>query len=308
MTAVQGERANGGTGAPSGSGPRPDGSGARPRTGRNYALMLTAASSTQTGAAFGAHAFPAIGAAGVVAVRQLVAAVVLLGIARPNPLRLSRSQWAPVLAQAAVFAMMNLSLYAAVDRIGLALAVTLEFLGPLALALIGSRTRRDLLIAITVGVAVYVLVLPGPSSDYLGIGLGLFAAGCWMSYILLNRVLGRRLPGVQGTALATSVSALGYLPVLVHLVLSGRMTGSALGFAVLAGLLASAVPYALDLVVLRRVTPRAFGIAMSAHPVAAAIAGVVVLREFLSLHEIVGIVMIVVANVITASTRSLTDS
>lgn len=270
---------------------------------RDVALMLTAAGSTQTGAALGARAFDTIGPAGVVAVRQLVAAAVLLPLARPDVRHLRWAQWWPILLLTTVFAVMNLSVYAAIDQIGLALAVTLEFLGPLAVALGNSRTARDLVTAIAAGVGVYVLVLPGPTSDYPGVGLGLFAACCWAAYILLNRVVGARMPGVQGTALATSISALGYLPVLVVLARSGRLTPVALGFAMAAGALASAVPYALDLIVLRTVSPQVFGVAMSAHPVMAAIAGMVVLGQVLSWHEWLGIAVIVAANVVTVTGR-----
>jgi inner membrane transporter RhtA len=154
---------------------------------------------------------------------------------------------------AAVFAATNLAVYTTVDRIGLALAITLEFLGPLSVALLASRTRRDLLTAIATAGGVYVLVLPGPSSDLLGLGIGLFSAGCWAGYILLNRLVGARLPGLQGTALATTISATGYLPVLAVLAASGRLTPKALGYAIAAGTLASIVPYSLDLIVLRNV-------------------------------------------------------
>jgi inner membrane transporter RhtA len=136
--------------------------------------MLAGAAGSQTGAAVGAHAFPAIGPAGVVAVRQLVAAVVLLSVARPPLRRLTSWQWRPCLVLAAVFATMNLSLYSAIERVGLGLAVTLEFLGPLTVALIGSRGLRDLAFALMAAIGVYVLVLPGPSSDFVG-----SRWGCW---------------------------------------------------------------------------------------------------------------------------------
>ena len=113
--------------------------GGRPTRLRDVALMLATAGSTQTGAALGAHAFPLIGPSGVVAIRQLVAAAVLLPLGRPAVRSMGRAQWGPVLALAAVFAVMNLAVYTAIDRIGLALAITLEFLGPLAVALAGSR-------------------------------------------------------------------------------------------------------------------------------------------------------------------------
>jgi len=201
-----------------------------------------------------------------------------------------------VLLLAAVFGCMNLALYTAIDRLGLGLAVTLEFLGPLGVALAGSRSRRDLLIAATAAAGVYVLVLPGPSSDYLGIGAGMLAGACWAAYILLNRVAGARLPGLQAPAVATGLCALAYLPVLVVVAVGGRLTGEAAGYAVAAGVLASVVPYAADLIALRFVPARFFGVFMSVHPVLAALVGTVLLGQVLVLHEWAGIAVVVAAN------------
>ena len=110
--------------------------------------------------------------------------------------------------------------------------------------------------------------------------------------------MGTRLTGLQGPALATSISAAGYLPVLAVLVASGRLTPAALGYAVAAGLLASIVPYAIDLIVLRSVSTQVFGVVMSAHPVLAAVAGLVILQQALAWHEWVGIVVLVAANLV----------
>jgi len=260
------------------------------------ATMLGSGASSQAGAAVGAHAFSTIGPAGVVAVRQFVAVAVLLPVARPRFRRFSWAQWWPILSLGVVFATMNLSLYAAIDRVGLALAVTLEFLGPLAVALAGSRTRLDLVCALAAGGGVYVLVRPGPTSDYLGVGLGLLAAACWAAYILLNRVAGARLPGLQAPAAATAVSALLYLPIAVVLLAQGRLHGDGIWYAVGAGILSSVVPYAADLIALRRVPARFFGVFMSVHPVLAALAGLVLLGQVLHLHEWLGIVIVVSAN------------
>lgn len=281
--------------------PRADAPAAAPDTGGpsvvgSAGLMLTSAASVQVGAALGARAFPMIGPSGVVGIRQLVAACVLLPVARPPLRRMTWAQWWPVLLFALVIATMNLALYSAIERVGLALAITLEFLGPLALALVGSRSVRDLGLAVVAGVGVYVLVLPGPSSDWLGIGLALYAACCWIGYILLNRIGGQRLPGVQAPAAATGIVALLYLPVVVWLVVQGRLTPLALAYAVAAGLLSSAMPFALDLIVLRRVTPRFFSLFQSAHPVFAALAGLVVLGQVLAVHEWIGILVVVTVN------------
>ncbi|MBB3675119.1 inner membrane transporter RhtA [Modestobacter versicolor] len=269
---------------------------AEPRPLRGVTTMLGSALSNQVGAAVGAHAFGAIGPPGVVAVRQVVAAAVLLPVARPPLRRMTWPQWWPVLLLAVVFGCMNLALYTAIDRIGLGLAVTLEFLGPLGVALAASRSRRDLLIAAAVAAGVYVLVLPGPSSDGWGIAVGMAGGACWAAYIVLNRVAGARLPGVQAPAVAAGLCALAYAPVLVLLAVQGRLTAAALGFSVVAGVLSSVVPYAADLTALRYVPPRSFGVFMSVHPVLAAVVGLVLLGQVLDLHEWVGIAVVVLAN------------
>jgi inner membrane transporter RhtA len=264
------------------------------RTG--VVTMLAGAAGSQTGAALGAHAFAAIGPAGVVAIRQLVAAAVLVPVARPPLRRFTWAQWWPVLLLALVFGVMNLSLYTAVDRVGLGLAVTLEFLGPLAVGLAGSRTRADLLCGLLAGAGVYVLVLPGPAGDYLGVGLGLLAAGCWAAYILLNRLAGKRIPGLAAPAAATLLSALAYLPVAAFLLAGGRLDARSLLYAIGAGVLSSVLPYAADLVALRRVPAPFFGVFMSIHPVLAALAGLLLLDQSLTPHEWLGIATIVTAN------------
>lgn len=273
------------------------------RVATGVATMVGSAASSQMGAAVGAHAFPAIGPAGVVAVRQLVAAAVLLPVARPDVRRMSWPQWWPTLLLGLSFAGMNLGLYIAIDRIGLGLAVTLEVLGPLAVALLGSRTRRDLWCALVALTGVYVLVLPGPSSDYLGIGLGLVAAGCWAAYILLNRLLGARLPGLQGPALGTSVSALLYLPVAVTILAHGRWDGRTLAYAAAAGVFSSVIPYAADFIALRRIPAPFFGLFMSVHPVMAALAGWLLLGQVLDGHEWAGMAVVIGANAVALTPR-----
>ncbi|HYG73061.1 MAG TPA: EamA family transporter [Actinomycetota bacterium] len=211
-------------------------------------------------------------------------------------------QWWPTLLLAVVFATMNLTLYIAIDRIGLGLAVTLEFLGPLSVALASSRSRVHLVAALSAAAGVYVLVLPGPSSDYLGIGLALIAAGCWAAYILLNRTVGARLPGLEAPAVATSLSALLYLPVVVMLIVQGRLDRLPLMYAITAGVLSSVVPYAADLTVLRHVPARLFGTFMSTYPVWAALAGLLLLDQVPAIHVWIGIAAIALSNVVAVVT------
>ncbi|MBB4684248.1 EamA family transporter [Amycolatopsis jiangsuensis] len=267
------------------------------------AMLLGGALSNQLGAATAALAFPVLGPAGVVAVRQWVAAAVLLAAGRPRLRTFTAAQWRPVLGLAAVFATMNLALYAAIDRIGLGLAMTLEFLGPLAIALAGSRRRVDLACALAAAAAVGVLTRPEPSTDYAGIAMALLAAGCWACYILLNRTVGRRLPGVQGSAAAAGASGLVYLPVGVFAFLHHPPSAGALVAALTAGVLSSAVPFLVDLLALRRVPARLFGAFMSVQPVLAALVGLVVLDQRLDAVAWVAVGVIVAANAVAVLRR-----
>ncbi len=285
------------------AGAQPSRAGFRGRGGLpvSIATMLFSGTSSQVGAAVGAHAFGAIGPAGVVAVRQLVAACVLLPVARPPMHRFTWRQWWPTLALGVVFAVMNLGLYTAIDRIGLGLAVTLEFLGPLSVALARSRTRVDAFCAVFAGSGVVVLVAPGPSSDYFGIGMGLVGAVCWAAYILLNAEVGARLPGLQAPAAASTVAVLLSSPVLIFLIAQQRFTGPALLAAIGAGIGSSVVPYACDLMMLRRVPAQFFGVFMSVNPVLASLVGIVLLGELLNAREWLGVAMVIAANVVTTT-------
>lgn len=269
----------------------------------DVALLIGSGTSNQVGAAIGALAFPVIGPAGVVAVRQWVAGIVLLAVGRPRLRSFTREQWWPVLLLALVYVTMNLSLYTAVSRIGLGLGVTLEFLGPLTVALLTSRRRLDVACAVVAAVGVVVLTRPRPTTDYTGIGLALLAATCWASYILLNRTIGRRLAGAEGTAAAAGLSGLIFLPIGVGAFLLHPPTALALLRAGSAGILCSVIPFLVDLFVLRRIPANAFGILMSINPVLAAGAGVVILGQPLHWPEWLGIAAIVAANTVSARRR-----
>jgi len=262
------------------------------------ALMTGSALSVQLGAATAALAFPVLGPAGVVAIRQWVAGAVLLSAVRPRFRSFTRRQWRPVLALALIFATMNLSLYMAIDTIGLGLAVTLEFLGPLSVALLASRRVTDLGCALIAAAGVVVLARPQPTTDYAGILLALLAAACWAAYIMVNRVMGGRLPGSQGPAAAAALSALMYVPVGIWALVSHPVTTAALGRAASAGVLCSAIPMVADLLALRRVAARFYGVFMSVNPVFAALTGLVVLGQSLQPADWLAIAAIVTANAV----------
>lgn len=269
------------------------------RQGRGFSLIVASALSTQSGAAVGSFAFGTLGPLGVVAIRQMAAALVLCAIARPKLRSFSGAQWRAVALLAFFFAVMNAALYTAIDRVGLGTAVTIEFLGPLAVAAWSSRRGRDY---VGVGLAmlgVVMLIQPSPTTDFVGIGVALVAAVCWAGYILTNREVGRLVEGVQGTAAATILSSLGMLPVLVAIIWHVQPPPEAYVFACVAGLLATAIPYAFDLVVLRHVSPLIFGVGMSLHPLFGGIIGLLLLNQQLPLVSWGGILLVVLSNGLT---------
>lgn len=259
--------------------------------------MLTSSASNQTGAALGAMAFPTIGTVGVVAIRQFVTVLILAPTVRPRLRGLRMDQWLPILGLAAVFSVMNLSLYGAVDRIGLGLAVTLEFLGPLTVAIVGSRRLLDMACAIAAGAGVVVLTNPGPTTDFVGVGLALLAATCWATYVLLNRTVGQRLPGLHGTAAASIVTAIAWTPIAIAWFATHVPTTAAVVLAGACGVMSSIAPYVADLLALRRVTAHMFGTFTSVNPVWAALAGWLLLGQALAMNEWMGIGLIVISNV-----------
>lgn len=270
------------------------------------ATMLGTATSNQLGAAIGSLAFPAIGPAGVVAMRQWVAALVLLPVVRPRFRSYTWRQWWPMLLLAVSFGSMNLALYTAVERLGLGLAVTLEFLGPLALALIATRSRIGAGCAVIAAAGVVLLADPRPSTDWIGIACGLIAAASWAAYILLNRLVGARVPGMQGTSVALTCSAVMFIPVGVVVFVRNPPTVEVILLGLAAGILASAIPYAADLITLRRIPTHLFGVLTSVHPLMAAIIGLVVLGQRLAWNEWLGMGVIVVANAVVVGVASRT--
>ena len=183
--------------------------------------------------------------------------------------------------------------------------MTLEFLGPLTVALASGliatptgmrRTGHPRLRCARRGRR-RGAARPQPTTDYLGIGLGLFAATCWASYILLNRTVGERLTGIEGTAAGGAVSALVYVPIGAVALIAHPPTAAALACGATAGVLASVVPFVADVLALRRVPTHFFGIFMSVNPVFAAAIGAAVLAELLGTLEWIAIGLIVAANV-----------
>jgi inner membrane transporter RhtA len=292
------------TGAAPGTAGRAEHAASREDWAVGIGLMTGSAAAAQVGAAVAAQAFPVLGPVGVVAIRQWVAAGVMLATIRPKIAQFTARQWRPVLLLALVFMVMNTSLYIAIQRIGLGLAVTLEFLGPLSVALLASRRAVDYGCAVLAGAAAVVLARPQPSTDYLGIGLAVLAAAGWAGYITVNRVIGQRFADTQGAAVAIGISALLYLPAGIIMMASHPVTLVAVARAATAGVLCTIVPMVCDVRALRRIPARFYGVFMSVNPVLAALIGLAVLGQALSLIEWLAIAAIVTANAVSIAARS----
>jgi inner membrane transporter RhtA len=265
-------------------------------------LVLAAASSLQVGAAFAVTLFDDLGPAGAAFLRLAFAAVVLWAIWRPR----MRSQPPRDLRVAAAFGvalgLMNWSIYESIDRIPLGVAVTIEFAGPLLVAVIGSRRPLDGLWIALAAAGILLLADPGGGSiDALGVLFALTAAACWMAYIYLSKRTGLLFPGGSGLALAMVVGALVVLPAGVIQGGGSFAEPGLLGSALVVALASSVLPYSLELEALRRLPEAVFGVLMSLEPAVAALAGLVVLGQDLGARELVAIGMVVVASAGAAS-------
>jgi len=261
--------------------------------------------SVQVGAAFAKQLFGFAGAAGTVALRLFFAAVVLMLLWRPSP-RLGTRVLPVVLAYGIVLAVMNICFYQAIARIPLGIAVTVEFLGPLSIALLGSRRWVDGLWALLAAAGVLLLAEPTGQVSLVGIAFALAAAACWAGYILLSAALGSRTSDGAGLAMAMGIAALIAVPVGVADAGLSMLQPAVLLIGLCVALLSSVIPYSLELEALRRIPPRVFGILMSLEPAVAALAGLAVLGEALRPAQWLAVCCVVAAS--AGATRSRASS
>ncbi|MWJ23900.1 EamA family transporter [Clavibacter michiganensis subsp. michiganensis] len=264
--------------------------------------------SVSLGSSLAGLVIPAVGPVLVVAARQIMMAALVLPVARPRIHRMTRAQLVPAVMLGLALSLMNLSYYAAVDRLGLGIAATIEFLGPLSIALLASRRLLDAACALVAAAGVVVLTGLEGRIELFGLVCGATAAVTWAGYIVFTRRVAERLPGFQGIAVASIVSLVVLVPWALLTLDVGALDGRILGLLVAIGLLSSAVPYSLDTVILRRITPRLFAVLTSLSPVVAAILGVIVLGETLSPVQLGAIVVVCVAAGVAIATRAPTPA
>ncbi|MEU5401149.1 EamA family transporter [Streptomyces sp. NPDC005963] len=261
-------------------------------------LVVAGALSVQFGAAVAVLLMPEAGAFGVVTLRLVLAALVLMIICRPRLRGHSRADWGTVVAFGSAMAGMNILFYQSIDRIPLGAAVTLEVLGPLALSVIVSRRAINFVWA---GLAlVGVVLLSGGGFDRLdpvGALLAVAAGGMWAAYIVFSARTGRRFPQADGLALALAFGALLSLPFGLVEAGSKLIEPSILLMGLGVALLSSVLPYTLELLALRRLPAPTFAVMMSLEPAVAATAGFLVLNQALAVTDALAISLVIVASI-----------
>ena len=269
-------------------------------------LVGAGAVSVQFGAAYATHLFGRVGPAGAVTLRLVGAAVLLVLATRVLPSSAgpaTRRDRAVVVACGRVLAGMTRAFYEAIARIPLGVAVTIEFSGPLCLALVASRRWSDGIWAAAAGTAVALLASGiGRKLDGGGVAFAVGAGALWVAYILLSKETGQRFESVTGLAWAMVVGGVAVLPLGIDDGGGRLLHPSVLGLGLVVAVMSSVIPYTLELLALRRVTPRAFGVMMSIDPALATTAGFVVLGQRLDAREWVALALVVLANLGNAFT------
>lgn len=268
--------------------------------------VLGAVVSVQGGAALAKHLFPVLGPTGTVGLRIGLSALVLLLAFRPPLRKLTAEQWRAIVPYGVVLGGMNLVFYLALSRIPLGLAVTLEFVGPLGVALFGSRRLIDLfwVVLAATGIALIAPIVPitpitphgGGSVDPLGVLFALGAGAFWAAYILLGGRVSRLMPGGAAVAAGMLVAAAVVLPISVATGGFARLTAGRVLAGLGVALLSSAIPYTLEMRALHALPARTFGILMSLEPAFAALAGWIFLGEILSPAQWLAVALVMAAS------------
>jgi inner membrane transporter RhtA len=277
----------------------------RGAAGLAIALLIAAMCCFQAGASLAKGLFPLVGAAGTTALRTGLASILLVAVWRPWRMRVSRLQARDILIYGASLGVMNLAFYSALKLIPLGIAVALEFTGPLAVAVIGSRRPIDFLWIALAVLGLLVLLPIGAGSAAVapvGVMLALLAGACWALYIVYGRRAGAAHGG-QTTALGMLTAALLTVPVGLAESGSRLLSVDVLPLGLALAVVSSALPYSLEMIAMPRLPAKTVGVLMSLEPAVAAMFGLLLLNEHLTLLQWVAIGSIMVASAGSASAR-----
>lgn len=260
-------------------------------------LVLGGITSVQSGAAVATRLFDDVGPGGTVLLRLGLSAVLVMALARPVLRGRRRGDVGVAVAFGLVLAAMNATFYESLDRIPLGLAVTIEFVGPLAVAVLGSRRPLDLVWVTLAAAGVVLPTAGGTGIDLVGVVLALAAGVLWGCYILLSQRVGQVFPGASGLALALAVGAVALLPFGIVDGGAGLLEPAVLGQGLAVAVLSSAVPYSLELAALRRMPASVFGVLMSLEPAVAGLSGLAFLGQRLTGREWLAVGCVTIASV-----------
>jgi len=269
-------------------------------------LLLVAMSSIQAGASLAKALFHIVGATGAVTLRTALATLMLAIVLRPWRARFTAGSLPALAVYGAALGVMNLLYYLALRTLPLGITVSLEFTGPLAVAVLSSRRAIDFL-WIALATAGLFLLLPlgytHPGLDLAGTLFALGAGACWALYIIFGQKAGATY-GPQAVALGSIIAAVIVIPVGIAEAGATLLTARALPYGLVIALLSTALPYTLEMVALTRLPARTFGILMSVEPVFGALFGWVMLREVLTAVQWIAIAMIILASIGTTWTAT----
>jgi len=259
--------------------------------------VLLAIISVQCGAAIAKTLFPAIGAAGTASIRIGVSALILLLAYRPNLKEITLAQWKIVAPYGLSLGAMNLIFYLAIERIPIGLAVTLEFIGPLLVAIIGSRRLIDYCWVLLAAAGI-VLIAPWSNDkiDPLGVLFALVAGGLWAAYIVLGGKISKIMKDGDAVTTGMLFAAILILPFGFYENGLANLTPKLFGMGIALALLSSAIPFTLEMKALGQLPPRTFSILMSLEPAVASICAFIFLQEKLNFYEIAAVVCVIAAS------------
>jgi len=259
--------------------------------------VLLAIVSVQCGAAIAKTLFPAIGAAGTASIRIGISAILLAIAYRPNLKNITPEQWKIVIPYGLSLGAMNLIFYLAIERIQIGLAVTLEFIGPLLVAIIGSKRLVDYCWVLLAATGI-ILIAPWSNDriDPLGVLFALIAGGLWATYIILGGKVSKIMNDGQAVSTGMLFAALLIIPFGFYENGLANLTPKLFGMGIALALLSSAIPFTLEMKALGQLPPRTFSILMSLEPAAASICAFIFLQENLNIYEILAMLCVIIAS------------
>lgn len=268
--------------------------------------VLLSIISVQSGSSIAKKLFPHLGASGTCTLRIGLSAIILALINRPSIKGLNFKQWGCCALYGLFLGAMNIFFYLGISRIPLGLGVTIEFVGPLTLALVCSRRLKDLAWALLACTGICLIVPWGNSAgvDIVGLLCALTAGTCWALYIVMGGVVSKLVRSKQAVTIGLFFATLFILPFGIF---SGELANLNFSYFLMAlgvAIFSSAIPFTLDFIGLQKLPAKTFSILMSLHPAFAALFGLLFLQEFLSLNQCLSISCVVIASIGTTLTSN----